>query len=294
MKIFFLGNSYSGAAGDQMNLVPAFLHSRGWKVTPAAYYRAGEDLVGFWERNAGYELLPGDRAMLARMTTDAEREAHRAAVKRARGQTIGELDRALKANKWDVFVLQSSLDTAQPQRFEFQKYARLLAGTMRQNNPRARVVLYMIWSSQNDPKGQQVMSDSCYEAARANGLVLAPVGEAFWKVHAERPGIILHRTPQDSHPSTAGGYLIAMSLYAAVTGESPVGLPNTVMIPVSYDFPIAVNVQHRKEKTQALNRKQPVEFAVDKDQAAFLQQTAWKTFVAARAKLAAGGLRGQD
>ena len=149
---------------------------------------------------------------------------------------------------------------------------------MRQHSPHARIVFYMVWSSQNDSETQQTISENVYRAARDNGAVVAPVGEAKWVVHEERPDLMLHRTPEDSHPGHVGAYLIACALYAAITDHSPIGLPDAVMVPVSYDFPVVVRSEGYREKFDALDPDQPVEWRIDADTAAYLQRTAWAVY----------------
>ena len=79
------------------------------------------------------------------------------------------------------------------------------------------------------------------------GALVIPVGLAFERAYAQRPDIVLHKTFDGSHPSLLGTYLGACVVYQSIYGTSPVG--------VDYDY-----------------------FgAIDKDDAAFLQQIADET-----------------
>jgi len=62
---------------------------------------------------------------------------------------------------------------------------------------------------------------------------VAPVGIAWAEVRRERPSIELFFS-DGSHPSAAGSYLAACTLYAALFNRSPVGLPGTISgVPVN-------------------------------------------------------------
>jgi hypothetical protein len=75
---------------------------------------------------------------------------------------------------------------------------------------------------------------------------VVPVGLAFAAVTEQRPDLLL-RTPDARHPTPAGTYLAACTFFAALHEESPEGLAYTA--------------------------------GLDKDDAAYLQRTAWKTVV---------------
>jgi len=55
-----------------------------------------------------------------------------------------------------------------------------------------------------------------------NALVI-PVGLAFDMAYKRDPALKLHKSYDGSHPSRAGTYLAAATVYAAVYGKSPVG-----------------------------------------------------------------------
>ncbi|MEE4276833.1 MAG: DUF4886 domain-containing protein [Halieaceae bacterium] len=68
--------------------------------------------------------------------------------------------------------------------------------------------------------------DAGYTAAgnRVGALVI-PVGLAFEMAYERRPGIVLHKSFDGSHPSLLGTYLIAATMYAALYEPSAVGNP---------------------------------------------------------------------
>lgn len=286
-SILFIGNSYTACAGAQPNLVPALMRSTGRKVSVQTHIRAGETLEGFWLRNAGEEPTYWEKRALARQEDEAAREAYLAKLREGRRKTIGTLDAALAKGPYDVVVLQSWTGARMPEEdLGFQKYARLLADKIRESSPDARLVLYMTWTSQNDRDGQAIASANCYEAARRNDMVVAPAGEAAWAARDARDDLKMYRTEKDSHPGHDGAYLIACTLYAAVTGESPVGLPNELMIPPSYDFPIGVKDPDKAARQKELGDAKEFKWEIAPDKARFLQEAAWAAYAAGLQKTA--------
>ena len=60
-------------------------------------------------------------------------------------------------------------------------------------------------------------------AANDNDALVIPVGLAFEEAYRRRPDMELHKSFDGSHPSLAGTYLAAATVYASLYGNSPVG-----------------------------------------------------------------------
>lgn len=278
IKVFFLGNSYTAAAGSQPSLVKEMLVARGYAPVVESYIQAGETLEGFWLRNEGNEPVWWERKQMA-SKDEVAKEKHLKKIAAERTlKRIGKLDEALKKNVWDVVVIQVWQGAKQPEEMEFQKYASLLVGKVRQGSPDARIVLYEVWGSQNRPEEQNIIRASCDEAVLKNGLVLAPAGTAAWNVLKKDPSVILHRSPKDSHPGRYGAYLAACSIFAAITDRSPVGLPSRMMLPPNYDFPYTVGSEESKTNKGALEKGKLYEWSMDVALAERLQRHAWAAY----------------
>jgi hypothetical protein len=275
VRMLFLGNSYTACAGGQPNLVPGLMRLQGQEVSVAVHIRAGETLEGFWLKNAGEELTARQQKVFDRQADDARRELFMTKIRKERKATIGSLDALLAKGPYDVVVIQAWLGARTPGGPAFHKYADLLVEKIRKACPDARIVLYMTWGSQNKPAEQKVIAENCYQAALKNDMIVAPAGEATWALLAERKDLKMFRTEKDSHPGHDGAYVIACTLYAAVTGKSPVGLPTEVMAPVSYDFPIGVKDPERAAKQKALGHPKEVKWSIDPEKAAAIQKHAW-------------------
>ncbi|MCY4139728.1 MAG: hypothetical protein OXF56_15875, partial [Rhodobacteraceae bacterium] len=60
------------------------------------------------------------------------------------------------------------------------------------------------------------------------GALVIPVGLAFEEAYRRRPDLLLHMPYDGTHPSLAGTYLAAATVFASLYGRSPIG--------VQYDY----------------------------------------------------------
>lgn len=135
-------------------------------------------------------------------------------------QTLATLD----AGGWDFVVLQDhSLQSIEDPE-KMRRAATKLATRIRRG--KGVSILYMTWARQHIPEMQAAITAMYVRVAREIGAVVAPVGEAWRKVRAASPALMLH-TEDRSHPNILGSYLAACVFYATLFGETPVGLSNT-------------------------------------------------------------------
>ena len=124
----------------------------------------------------------------------------------------------------------------------FVEYAKKNAEITRKHG--TEPIFFMSWAYQDKPEMTRQLADAYTKAGNDNNALVIPAGLAFAKAIAKKPDLNLYQ-PDKRHPSPAGSYLAASTVYAALTGKSPVG-----------------NSFHGM---------------VDKDLAAFLQGVAWET-----------------
>lgn len=108
-------------------------------------------------------------------------------------------------------------------------------------------VLFMSWAYKDKPEMTQQLAEQYTLAGNANHALVIPAGLAFARAIASRPTLELYQ-PDLRHPSLAGTYLAAATVFGAVTGKSPVGNTYTA--------------------------------GLDGELAAYLQRTAWETLQA--------------
>ncbi|ADO68041.1 SGNH/GDSL hydrolase family protein [Stigmatella aurantiaca] len=194
LRVLFIGNSYT-----YNNNLPALLEGLARSATPPlrvqtrAIARAGVRLQQHWDR--------------------------------------GEALAALRQGSWDYVVLQEQstlglrlIDgrhVVNDPELTFHPYARRFAEEARKVG--AQPLFLLTWARRNTPESQAQLTQAYMSVARDLGAPIVPAGLAWSRIRQEFPELVLYH-PDGSHPSPAGSYLTAVSLYATLTGNSPVGL----------------------------------------------------------------------
>lgn len=139
----------------------------------------------------------------------------------------------LKKGGWDYIVVQEN--SALPAydtyyvRCETYPYAHAIDSLAHVGTPDVKVVLYMTWGHKygnlrpregyplcDTYEGMQERLKTSYlEMAYQNDALCAPVGMAWAEVRKARPDIILYNQDK-SHPSVAGSYLNAVTIFATM------------------------------------------------------------------------------
>ena len=126
-------------------------------------------------------------------------------------------------------------------------------------------VFFLTWARKVTPEDQAALNYAYIHAAKRTSSKIAPVGIAWSRVRDRHPEIELYFN-DGSHPSPAGSYLAACTIYATVFGRNPKRLPARIS-------GHSVNLDTGKiepEKTQVLVDLPP-------GQAKNLQKAAWAT-----------------
>lgn len=110
----------------------------------------------------------------------------------------------------------------------FHDYARRHSETIRQAG--MRPVLFMSWAYKDKPEMIDGLAEQYTIAGNANDALVIPAGLAFARSIAARPDLELFQSDK-RHPSLAGTYLAACTVYAALYGKSPQGLKYTADLP---------------------------------------------------------------
>jgi hypothetical protein len=129
---------------------------------------------------------------------------------------------------------------------------------VRAHSPRCKIILFPWWipaGPDATTEGVMKVFQRCVETARQNDIWVATTGPAFMEARLARPDLRVTVSEQDAHPGIHGAYINACSLFAILTGESPVGLPATLKIP-----------GNEKDVTISTN------------DAKYLQELAWKVY----------------
>ncbi len=87
----------------------------------------------------------------------------------------------------------------------------------------AKPILFMTWAYQDAPEMTAQLAEQYTIAGNANDALVIPAGLAFARSVAKSPGLNLYNADK-RHPSLAGSFLGAATIYAALYGKSPAGL----------------------------------------------------------------------
>ena len=83
-------------------------------------------------------------------------------------------------------------------------------------------VFFMSWAYADKPEMTAQLAEAYTVAGNANDALVIPAGLAFARALARQPELNLYAVDK-RHPSLAGTYLAACTVFASLTGRSPVG-----------------------------------------------------------------------
>ncbi len=110
---------------------------------------------------------------------------------------------------------------------QFHEFAKKHSDTVRRHG--AKPVFFMSWAYADAPEMTAALAEAYTQAGNANDALVIPVGLAFARAIAQNPQLNLYALDK-RHPSMLGTYLSAVTVYAALTKKSPVGVPYTAGI----------------------------------------------------------------
>lgn len=129
---------------------------------------------------------------------------------------------AIESRKWDVVVLQHGPSTLPNSRVELRSSARKYDPVIRKAG--GRPALYMVWPELERSAFFDAVRESYSLAASDIGGIFIPAGEAWRAAWRRDPKAPLYGS-DDFHPSAAGSYAAALSIYGMLYGKAPQGLP---------------------------------------------------------------------
>jgi hypothetical protein len=139
----------------------------------------------------------------------------------------GEAPSAIKGQRWDFVVLQHGPSTLPESRMELRSSAKKYDKIIRKAG--GRPALYMVWPSLDRFSYFDAVREAYSLAASDVNGVFMPAGEAWRAAWRRDPDAPLYGG-DDFHPSVAGSYTAALSIYGMLSGKSPVGLPSTLKL----------------------------------------------------------------
>ena len=141
-----------------------------------------------------------------------------------------DADNNVVFNKIDkLFDLAIMMDCSQcpihPQlKSVFQEYSKKHADTARKHG--AKPVFFMSWAYADKPAMTAELAEAYTQAANESDAFVIPAGLAFARSVEQRPQLNLYAADK-RHPSMAGTYLAASTVYASLLKKTPVDLKYT-------------------------------------------------------------------
>jgi hypothetical protein len=143
------------------------------------------------------------------------------------GEGKGTARAKILEKKWDVVILQD-IYFVKPE--SFNKYAPMFHELIQKNN--GRTILFCTASvSQLYPKGFQELHDMHIALGKKLQVPVAAAGKVWLTCWGDKPTAeqrLAFYDPDKQHPGKKGSYTYACTLYAVLTGYSPVGLTRRI------------------------------------------------------------------
>jgi hypothetical protein len=102
----------------------------------------------------------------------------------------------------------------------FVEYSKKHIETVRKAG--AVPALFMSWAYSDKPEMTEELAEAYTQLGNDNGVLVVPAGLAFGKAVKDMNEVNLY-APDKRHPSLAGTYLAAATVYATILKKSPVG-----------------------------------------------------------------------
>jgi hypothetical protein len=133
-------------------------------------------------------------------------------------------DHAVKRQyKWDTVIFQGNSDEPinAKKKDEFTQYAKELAE--KAHAAKLQPVFFATWAYPDKPQMTGQLMEAYTKIANETDAMVSPVGIAFAEAAKDNPDIVLIM-PDKRHPTVAGSYLAACTLYASMAKQTPEGI----------------------------------------------------------------------
>jgi hypothetical protein len=134
----------------------------------------------------------------------------------------------LRSQNWSFVILQAQKYSTSGQFVYSTEEAKELIRVSRVQH--AVPVMFPEWPLRNVAETQRIY-DLHVSIAQAEPACVAPVGQA-WDLALSRDGSLPLYADDGNHSRPAGAFLAALVLFATITGESPLDLPNLPQYPI--------------------------------------------------------------
>ena len=190
-------------------------------VVPRKVLFVGNSYTYFWNLSSLVELMARDRGLA--METRHSTSGGVSLGIHWRGERELETRERIGSGEYDAVILQDHSMRAIEHPDSLMHFGELFIDEILQAG--ARPYLYLTWARRWNPLMQDQISRTYRQLGKEKNAEVVPVGIAWELARSLRPDLELY-DPDGSHPSISGTYLTACVFFAALTGQSPVGLPH--------------------------------------------------------------------
>jgi hypothetical protein len=148
----------------------------------------------------------------------------------------GAAQQRIQSGHWDAVVLQQGPSSLPESRANLRHWTGEFDGLVRAAGGRS--ALYMVWPELSRFSYFDRVRDSYALAARDVSGYFLPAGEGWRAAWRDTPSLALYGG-DGFHPTVAGSYAAALTIFAGLSGRSPLGLP----APATVDLPTAERLQ---------------------------------------------------
>ncbi len=134
----------------------------------------------------------------------------------------GAVQALIGSGHWDAVVLQQGPSSLSDSRTNLREWTAQFDGLVRAAGGRS--ALYMVWPELSRSAWFDRVRDSYALAARDVSGWFLPAGEAWRAAWRGDPSLALYGG-DGFHPTAAGSYAAALTIFAGLSGRSPLGLP---------------------------------------------------------------------
>ncbi len=159
----------------------------------------------------------------------------------------------IQSGNWDVVVLQQGPSALPESRVNLRQWSARFNNVAQEAGGTS--ALYMVWPMTDRFSDYDRVRDSYALAARDVAGYFLPAGESWRAAWREVPALPLYG-PDGFHPTLAGSYAAALTIFAGLSGQSPIGLP----APTGVDTEVAALLQRAAQQAiEAYGDYQPAD-----------------------------------
>lgn len=134
----------------------------------------------------------------------------------------GAIQSRITSGDWDVVVLQQGPSSLSDSRVNLRHWTREFDTLIKEHGGRS--ALYMVWPELSRFEFFDRVRDSYALAARDVTGYFLPAGESWRAAWRVTPSLALYGG-DGFHPTLAGSYAAALTIFSGLSGRSPIGLP---------------------------------------------------------------------